>query len=140
MLTFVLCDYPPLVREKRYARKVYVGRLASKTNWVTKHTHIIVVVLLFFLYAQDAGLEGMAMEVGTLQGGQIAALQDGKEGALGKPPHNFRQGVYGGEKVRYLSQQHDALVCSFLGVSITAVVQVLVSTIERRVGSTLFCA
>lgn len=24
------------------------------------------------------------MEVGTLQGGQIAALQDGKEGALGK--------------------------------------------------------
>lgn len=25
------------------------------------------------------------MEVGTLQGGQIAALQDGKEGSLGKP-------------------------------------------------------
>lgn len=27
----------------------------------------------------------MALEVGTVQGGQIAALQDGKDGALGKP-------------------------------------------------------
>lgn len=35
--------------------------------------------------AQDAGLENMALEVGTVQGGQIAALQDGKDGALGKP-------------------------------------------------------
>lgn len=34
---------------------------------------------------QDAGLENMALEVGTVQGGQIAALQDGKDGALGKP-------------------------------------------------------
>lgn len=36
------------------------------------------------LPAQDAGLENMALEVGTVQGGQIAALQDGKDGALGK--------------------------------------------------------
>lgn len=27
----------------------------------------------------------MALEVGTLQGGQIAALQDGKEGSMGEP-------------------------------------------------------
>lgn len=37
------------------------------------------------LLTQDAGLENMALEVGTVQGGQIAALQDGKDGALGKP-------------------------------------------------------
>lgn len=37
------------------------------------------------MLAQDAGLENMALEVGTVQGGQIAALQDGKEGGLGKP-------------------------------------------------------
>lgn len=34
---------------------------------------------------QDAGLETMALEVGTVQGGQIAALQDGKEGGMGEP-------------------------------------------------------
>lgn len=39
----------------------------------------------FFLCTQDAGLENMALEVGTLQGGQIAALQGGsKEVADGK--------------------------------------------------------
>ena len=27
----------------------------------------------------------MALEVGTVQGGQIAALQDGKEGGMGEP-------------------------------------------------------
>lgn len=39
----------------------------------------------FVVLAQDAGLENMALEVGTVRGGQIAALQDGKEGGLGKP-------------------------------------------------------
>ena len=39
----------------------------------------------YLLPTQDAGLENMALEVGTVQGGQIAALQDGKDGALGKP-------------------------------------------------------
>lgn len=41
--------------------------------------------MLFFYPSQDAGLENMALEVGTVQGGHIAALQDGKDGALGKP-------------------------------------------------------
>lgn len=29
-------------------------------------------------------MENMAVEVGTLQGGQIAALQDGKHGGIGE--------------------------------------------------------
>lgn len=33
---------------------------------------------------QDAGLETMAVEVGTVQGGQIAALQDSRDGGMGE--------------------------------------------------------
>lgn len=32
---------------------------------------------------KDAGLESMALEVGTVQGGQIAALGSNKEGGTG---------------------------------------------------------
>ncbi|CAM9820198.1 unnamed protein product [Ectocarpus sp. 6 AP-2014] len=39
---------------------------------------------------KDAGLENMALEVGTVQGGQIAALQDGKEGGLGSAAKMLR--------------------------------------------------
>ncbi|CAM9713135.1 unnamed protein product [Pylaiella littoralis] len=60
----------------------------GKYDLKRKHDDTLSDELLTML--KDAGLESMAMEVGTLQGGQIAALQDGKEGALGSAAKMLR--------------------------------------------------
>eukprot|EP00752_Nemacystus_decipiens_P011019 g9792.t1 len=62
------------------------GKYSSSSK--RKHDDTLSDELLTML--KDAGLENMALEVGTVQGGQIAALQDGKDGALGSAAKMLR--------------------------------------------------